>query len=336
MRASWLAPLGSLFGGVATARAALYQKGWLRQSSLKGPVVSVGNLNVGGSGKTPVVALIAKLVKTDGRVVSILSRGYGGSYRGEGLIGADGQRLLADIAGAGDEPVMLARNLPGVVVAVGPRRDLVGRVVERQFGLCVHILDDGFQHFRLARDVDVVCVSRDDLTDLPLPAGRLREAPRALARANAILLQKDGYSAEEWAAARAQLGRERTFLLSRAVLGFFNAAGEEMLRPARAFILSGIARPERLRADLASLGTEVVGHTAFADHHRFTAGDLASVVKDASEGRVDAIVTTEKDLPRLPFIPEAPPLRVMRIAARIEDEAAFFSIVRRGLLKGVR
>jgi len=186
----WLLPLGQIFGGVAACRAALYRKGWIRQARLAGPVisVSVGNLSVGGTGKTPVVARVAELLRDEGQRVAILSRGYRGRFHGEALVVADGERLLASAREAGDEPVMLALALPGVVVAVGKRRDVVGRMVESRFGAVVHVLDDGFQHLRLARDLDLLCVDAGHPGGRPLPAGPLREFPSAARRADAVLL----------------------------------------------------------------------------------------------------------------------------------------------------
>ena len=172
--------LGSLFASAASLRVAAYERGLLRRARLAGPVVSVGNLSVGGSGKTPVVRLVAELLREAGAPVAVLSRGYGGRFRGDALVVGDGRAVTASAEEAGDEPVMLARALPGVVVAVGRRRDVVGRAVEARFGRRVHVLDDGFQHLRLARDLDLVCLDVADLDDRPLPAGRLRERPAAL------------------------------------------------------------------------------------------------------------------------------------------------------------
>src|SRR5207245_11240387 len=154
---------------------------------LASPVISIGNLAVGGRGKTPLVELAAGWLRDAGRPVAILSRGYGGSFRGEALVVSDGERVLAGAAAAGDEPVMLARALPGVVVAVGRDRGRLGRIVESRFGPRVCLLDDGFQHLRLARDLDVVCVEAEDLADRPLPAGGVgaRAPPPARARPHA-------------------------------------------------------------------------------------------------------------------------------------------------------
>ena len=169
-------------------RRTAYEHGWLRRERLAGPVVSVGNLAVGGRGKTPVVARVCEILREEGREVAVLSRGYRGSFRGDCLVVSDGVQILASAAEAGDEPVMLARQLPGVVVAVGPRRARVGQAVEARFGRRVHVLDDGFQHLALHRDLDIVCVEACDLGDVPMPGGRLRESPSALRRADLILL----------------------------------------------------------------------------------------------------------------------------------------------------
>jgi len=327
----WLAPLGALMGGAAALRAALYRRGVFAQARLQGPVISVGNLRVGGSGKTPIVAGLARMLMEAGQRVAILSRGYGGASRAPHLLVSDGVSVLADAATAGDEPVMLARQLPGVVVAVGPRRDLVGRWVEGRLGPRVFLLDDGFQHLCLGRDLDIVCVSPSDLADRPLPAGWLREGRAALDRADVVLLARDGVSDDVIGEARAKVGVDRAFLVRRRARGFFGADGEAQAAPARAFLLSGIARPERFAADVAAAGAAVAGHAAFPDHHSFTAADVESTWARARASGALAIVTTEKDLVRMPPRPDAPPLLVLRIDVEIEDEPRFRSRVMRAL-----
>jgi tetraacyldisaccharide 4'-kinase len=318
----WLAPLGLLFEGATALRAALYRRRVFPQVRLSGPVISVGNLSVGGSGKTPVVGLLARLLMEKGHPVAILSRGYGGSFRGECLVVSDGKSVLAGADTAGDEPVMLARALPGAVVAVGARRDVVGRAVESRFGRRVHLLDDGFQHLRLARNLDVVCVSASDLEDRLLPAGRLRESPAALQRAGLVLLATDGATPAALARAREQLGPERTFLTSREVIGFADTGGAAAPAPRQAFLVSGIARPERLVNDVQAQGVAVVGHAIFADHHRFRGAEVAAAGQRARAAQADALVITEKDAVRFPASAELP-VRVLRIRAAIDDAPRF-------------
>jgi len=312
----WLAPLGAAYGAAGRLRVGLYRRGFLARHRLRGPVISVGNLSVGGSGKTPVVALVAALLVEGGRPVAVLSRGYGGTFSGDALVVSDGSTLLASAREAGDEPVMLARQLPGAVVAVGRRRDVVGRVVEERFGPRVHLLDDGFQHLRLQRDLDLLCASAADFADRPLPAGRLREWPSAAARADAVLLTGDAASAPPgWPA-------ERVFTVRRRVVGFFDRAGAACPPPECPWLLSGIARPERLEQDVEAQGAGrlgVLGASTFPDHHWFSAGDLDGVARAAHLAGADSIVTTAKDLERLPPAWEPEPLRVLRIAAEVDD-----------------
>jgi tetraacyldisaccharide 4'-kinase len=290
-------------------------------------VVSVGNLSVGGSGKTPVVERVARLLRDAGVPVAVLSRGYGGDFRGEALIVSDGERLLARAAEAGDEPVMLARALPGVVVAVGRRRDAVGRAVEARFGRRVHVLDDGFQHLRLQRDLDIVCLDVEDPTDRLLPAGRLREGPAALDRADLVLLTRiESASEGGLAVLEDRFGKERTFRVSRRVVGFRTTDGAPAGPPPRAFLVAAIARPERFERDVTGAGTEVVGRRFFRDHHRFEPAELARVAAQAEAAGANAVVTTAKDAERLDrrLLPGVAVL-VLAIEAVVEDEPRFRS-----------
>jgi len=318
--------LGAAFGAIGALRVEAYRRGLLPRHRLSGPVVSVGNLGVGGSGKTPVVRRVAELLRDAGEPVAVLSRGYGGRFAGASLVVSDGTSVLASATEAGDEPVMLARALAGVVVAVGPRRDAVGRDVEARFGRRVHVLDDGFQHLRLERDLDLVCLDVRDLEDQPLPAGHLRERPAALARADLVLLTRlEAASEAELSALETRTGPDRTFRVERRVAGFRTAAGARAEPPKRAFLVAAIARPERFERDAAAAGVAVVGRAFFRDHHRFSLRELASVAEQARRGGADAIVTTAKDAVRLETVsPFADlPLIVLEVEARVTDEPRF-------------
>ncbi len=314
--------LASAFGAAAALRLAAYERGLLRRHRLAGPVVSVGNLGVGGSGKTPVVRRVAEILRDAGAPVAVLSRGYGGRFRGDALVVSDGRDVLAGAEDAGDEPVMLARALPGVVVAVGSHRDAVGRAVEARFGRRVHVLDDGFQHLRLLRDLDLVCLDVADLDDRPMPAGRLREEPSALCRASLVLLTRtEAATEDELRRLEARTGPERTLRVRRRVVGFRTLDGSPAEAPARAFLLAAIARPERLEADVAARGCRVAGRAFFRDHHRFAAAEVGDVLARAAEAGADAIVTTAKDAVRLPPPRAASaPVLVLEIEAEIAGE----------------
>jgi tetraacyldisaccharide 4'-kinase len=320
----WLAPLGATFGAAAWLRGWLYRSGVVRQERLGGPVVSVGNLAVGGTGKTPVVARVAELLRDDGAAVAVLSRGYGGSFRGEALVVGDGVRVLADAREAGDEPVMLARALPRVVVAVGANRARVGRAVEARFGPRVFVLDDGFQHLRLARDLDLLCIDAERPGARPLPAGPLREFPSAARRADAVLLtQADRVDESALGRLTASFGAERTFRVRRRMLGFFHRDGGTAEAPARPFLVAAIAAPDRFEADVSRMTPAIAGRLFFRDHHVFDASDGQRVLSSAASAGADAIVTTDKDATRLPEIASGIPVLVFRIAAEIREEERF-------------
>jgi len=269
------------------------------------------------------VAALATLLRDAGRPVAVLSRGYGGSFGGECLVVSDGREVRAAAGEAGDEPVMLARELPGVVVAVGRRRDRVGRAVEARFGPRVHLLDDGFQHLRLARDLDLLCVDAEAGLGAPLPAGRLREWPEAASRADLVLLTSaDRAPATRVEALAARFGRRRTLRVRRRVLGFVDASGASVPAPQRPWLLAAIARPERLLVDVRERVATVAGTSFFRDHHVVTAHELQTVAARAQASGADAVVTTAKDAVRMPELRPGPPLVVLRIAAAFEDEAA--------------
>ena len=314
--------LSAAYGAASAWRRGWYARDPLRRHQLQQPVVSVGNLGVGGSGKTPVVVRVAELLMAAGERVSVLSRGYGGSFAGDALVVSDGTSVLASSALAGDEPVMLALALPGAVVAIGPRRDVVGRAVEARFGRRVHVLDDGFQHLRLERDLDLVCLDVRDLEDQPLPAGRLRESPPALARADCILLTRlEAASEQELNALEARLGPARTFRVERRAIGWRTLGGHAAQPPGPAFLLAGIARPERFEHDVAAAGVPVAGRAFFRDHHRFRADELRSVEKQARAAGATALATTAKDAARLDYLPPLEmPVVVLHVGAHVRDE----------------
>ena len=293
--------LSAVYGAAAEWRRAWYASHPNRQRRLARPVISVGNLCVGGAGKTPIVEHLARLLAAGGEHPAILTRGYGRRHAPAGVtIVSDGTQLLAGVDTAGDEPLMLARAVPGVIVAVGADRYLAGRVAERKLGATVHILDDGFQHFQLARDVDLLVTSEHDLGDRPLPAGRLREGLAAAAHAHAALVDA-GYLPAAERVGRA-LGVPRVFLATR-LLGppRMVRSGDTVVVPehSRVFATAAIARPERFFSDLVSAEWQVVGTMPFRDHHQFTPRDVARIAAAAKASSAAIVLTTDKDAVRL-------------------------------------
>src|SRR5204863_5051995 len=292
----------SVYGAAAAWRRRWYTTRPSRRRALARPVVSVGNLRVGGSGKTPLVEHIARLLLAHGERPAILTRGYARRSPRDGVtIVSDGSRVLADLAVAGDEPLMLARALPGVAVLVGADRYLSGCLAERALGATVHLLDDGFQHVSLARDVDLLLASEDDLTDQPLPAGRLRERLTAAAAADALLVTA-GYAAAAERVGRG-LGLDTVFRVTRTIgpPRMVAVPRDSVVVPpaSRVFLVTGIARPDRFEADVAAAGWEIGGAMAFRDHHPFDARDLQKVTAAAKACFAWIILTTEKDAVRL-------------------------------------
>jgi tetraacyldisaccharide 4'-kinase len=294
--------LSSAYGAAAAWRRAWYAADPARQHRLQRPVISVGNLRVGGSGKTPVVEYIARMLLDAGERPAVLTRGYARRIARDGVtVVSDGTRVLADLDAAGDEPLMLARALPGVPVLVGTDRYLSGRLAERRLRATVHVLDDGFQHLELARDVDLLLVAEDDLQDQPLPAGRLRERLSAAAAADAALITA-GYDTAAERIGRA-FGIAQVFRVTRAIGAprTIGATRDSVVIPSgsRVFVVTGIARPDRFIADISSVGWEISGLIEFRDHHRFDARDIRRIAAEAEDAGSAIVLTTEKDAVRL-------------------------------------
>jgi len=322
--------LGSIYAAAAAARRRAYAKPG-RRRGLSQPVVSVGNLRAGGTGKTPAVACLARLLAEMGERPAVLSRGYARRVAPPGVVVvSDGERLRADLDRSGDEPLMLARAVPSARVLVSSDRHLAGRLAETHLGATVHLLDDGFQHLALARGTDLLIIDAEDVErPRTLPAGRLREGLEAAACAHALLVP--GAAGDDASPLAARLGVPRAFTLVRepgpprgidgrpaGPDGAAAAAGG----PVHAF--AGIARPDRFFAELREAGWDVKGVTAFRDHHRYTARDVASLASAARASGAGALVTTEKDAVRLlPFRPLPITVLVAPLVVRIEPAGAF-------------
>jgi tetraacyldisaccharide 4'-kinase len=295
---------------------------------LPNPVVSIGNLVVGGSGKTPVAAMIARMLLEDGERPAILSRGYARRQRLDGVVVvSDGHRVLETPARAGDEPFMLATALPGVPVLVCEDRYVAGQLAHRRFGTTVSILDDGFQHLQLARDVDLLLVSPSDVDDAVLPAGRLREPLAAATAAHALLVPG---STSDAASVSALLGVTPWFTLQ---VRHGELASTAVTRERPVVAVAGIARPERFFAALARDGWQVAERIAFPDHHWFTPADVDRVDVAARTARAAAVLTTDKDFARLAGLPgPRVPWVAVPLHASIEPAGQFRDWLRQRLV----
>ena len=324
-----------LYERAVQIRLGLYRRRILRPQELGCPVVSVGNLTVGGTGKTPVAEMLARELQRRGRRVAILSRGYKSVprpfmqrlrnklFRHLDLfpprIVSDGKDVLLDSRRAGDEPHMLAKNLPGVCVLVDKDRVKSGLHALRHFDSDILLLDDGLQYQRLRHGIDVVLIDRQSPfgNERLLPRGTLREPPANLSRASYIIVTKSGPEPDE-----VLLARLRTLNRTAAIIECSHAPRHwedlktgmkfplDHLRGRHVGALSGIARPESFEEGVRQLGAVVEVSKAFADHHRFTKKEILRFLEWCDRRSLDALVTTEKDAVRFPDIdqPQVPML----------------------------
>lgn len=302
-----------LYSQFVRSRRRYYQRRPDLRRRLSAPVISVGNLTVGGSGKTPLVAEIARMLIEMGERPAILSRGYARRHPSDGVVVvSDGRHVLVGVADAGDEPCMLARAVPGAAVVVCPSRYLAGRVAESRLGCTVHVLDDGFQHLPLDRDVDLLVAPPEDfIRPRTLPFGRFREPLDAAASADALLVPQGGERTPAEMAQRLAVAH---------AFGFRRTIGRPADTPAFAF--AGIAKPERFFADLERAGWRLTGHRSFRDHHSYTPADLDQIDRAARESGAGVLLTTSKDAVRLSER-RAEMLQVVEVPLDVSIEPAF-------------
>ena len=333
-RRSWARPLVPVYAMALRMKEALLRMGFFKRRQLQWPVISVGSLSAGGAGKTPVVIALAKLLAESRWSVDVLTRGYGREGRSM-------ERVQPEVDGAsrrfGDEPTLIAQRV-GVPVWVGAVRFRAGEGAEAERSLgerltnvrSVHLLDDGFQHRQLARAMDIVLVTAEDLDDMLLPAGNLREGFSALRRADVIVVRQDeveDVGKRVWAQMRegAQMWAVRRALRFPAPLFVFGAG----LRP---MAFCAIARPEGFAAMLQDAGCGIVETIAFEDHHRFAITDMERVIAVAKGVNASGFVTTEKDAVKLTQemrarLEEVGPLMIVALDAVFDDKQAVMSTI---------
>ena len=324
------------YHAAVTLRNAAYDRHWARQVRLPCPVVSVGNLTVGGTGKTACVELIARKLAVLGKRVAILSRGYGG-LRGEYWLRSSGQGLevngLARGAdGLADEPQMLAAHLEGVPILVGARRDRSGRRAVAEFGAEALILDDGFQHRRVMRDCDIVLVhARMPLGGWALlPRGPMREPMAALRRAHVVMVTKADEAFETVGALTERLhafnpdaalvtAMHEPVRVTDGISG--ESHGPKRLEGARVGLVSSIGDPAGFEATVQRLHAGVAWHRMFPDHHRYRPEDWDDICAQVRQHAPEAIVTTEKDWVRLRSLatgrPPTVPVWILAVAMKV-------------------
>jgi tetraacyldisaccharide 4'-kinase len=284
--------LDLLYSQIARARRRYYQRRPHLRRRLTAPVISIGNLTVGGSSKTPLAAEVARLLLEMGERPSILSRGYARKIPADGVVVvSDGTRVLEGVERSGDEPQMLAHAVPRAAVLVSSSRYAAGRIAESRLGSTVHVLDDGFQHFDLMRDIDLL-VAPDAADTRTLPFGRLREPLDAASAADALLVESPGLGMQDPAYGRgADLQVSPVFTFTRRLGG--------PLPDRRAFAFAGIAKPERFFDDLENAGWTLTGRRSFRDHHHYSAQEIDEMAGAAKSAGAEVMLTTEKDIVRI-------------------------------------
>jgi len=290
-----------LYGMLVRIRAAAYNHGMLSTKELSVPVISIGNITLGGTGKTPVTVNVAGVLLASGRKPVVLSRGFGRSDRSSVLVVSDGAAKIVDAVSGGDEPVLIAGRLPRVPVVVGADRYRSGSDAIGWFHPDVAILDDGFQHIRLKRDLNIVLVDAVDPfgSGRLFPAGILREPLTALERADVVLVTKADRAVDSELLLKTigQYTRARIFTaryVPRDVMDV--ASGEsrpiDFLAGKQVFAFAGIARPDSFISLLQTMGAVITGTAVYGDHYTYTQSDLASLVRQTGPA---VLVTTEKD-----------------------------------------
>ncbi|MFQ3639932.1 MAG: tetraacyldisaccharide 4'-kinase [Chloracidobacterium sp.] len=323
-------------------RMALYETAYLKPKALTKPVIAVGNITAGGTGKTPLVEYIARYLTDEGHETAVLTRGYGRAATARVVLN-DGQPPPTWMT-AGDEPLMLARRLPDVKIIVGADRHANGRFAETTYGCDVFVLDDGFQHLQLQRDLNILVLDATDPfgNGELLPFGRLREPLYALKRADAIVVTRTDRAFDQSHLLGVLAACESTapvFFAYHDIVGVHELAtrrpqAQRTLVSAPIGLFSALGNPAVFEDDLANLGAKVVFTRRFPDHHRYTAADIAAIVAEAKAAGAQRLVTTEKDAVKVEgFDFGNLPVSVVEIKTMVEDEVGLKSLLLRTIVR---
>lgn len=328
-----LAPLGQVYSLIQQLRAGLYRVGILKSLRLPRPVVSIGNITVGGTGKTPVTAYIARLLLEQGYKVAVLSRGYGGSLEGQTVVVSDGATVMLGPRECGDEPYLLASTVPGLMVVIGTDRYAAGQLAMQQLSPDVFLLDDGFQHLRLGRDLNILLLdsSRPFGNGWTLPAGLLREPAAAARRADLIILTR----CPEGAVVTPLISGKPAFAASHQLVDALPLPGGKPVPLAAlngpAFLaFAGIAQPEFFFSALRDRGINVVHTLSFPDHAGYDRATLEEIGAALQSSGAEYAITTEKDGVKLKQLPveTAAVTYVTRLDIEIDKPADLLALVR--------
>ncbi len=335
MKSIVLPPLSLLYGAVTRTRLSLYRRGTFHTTKLDRPVISIGNITTGGTGKTPLVEYVARTLASQGKKVCILTRGYGRKDPHLQVIVSDGYGVLASPSEAGDEPHLLATKLTGLAAVISSAdRIAAGREAIKDFGTDCFVLDDGFQHLRLARDLNVVTI---DATNpwgggRLLPHGRLRESVEGMSRADCVVITRcdqvesvDGLQDEISQLTRGKPIFESQMRLVR--VSPLKNGGESLAPPTRVGAFCAVGNPGSFLNMLRQAGYELAADRAFPDHHVYSQEEIDAVSRAARDAGAEVLVTTAKDAVKLRTLSFSIPCYVVEIEIAIDDQKAFSRLV---------
>jgi len=313
-----LSGVAALYGTGVRFRKIAYRKGWLHMEKLPCYVISIGNITLGGTGKTPMAIYLAELIHSSGYRVAIVSRGYGGSAESEGGVVSDGKHVFMPASACGDEPLMMARTLKNIPVLVGRNRYRTGREALKRFSPDVILLDDAFQHIQLERDLDLVLLDAEKPigNGRMFPRGVLREKKEGLQRSSAVVLTRAGersgpamktissylqtkpiFRCDHQAYIAAVISEKAKTGATRALTE--GKPGMDVLKECRGDVFSAIADNQRFRRTMEQTGCWICGSAFFQDHHRYSRTDLETIMDAARNSNAELMVTTEKDYARI-------------------------------------
>jgi tetraacyldisaccharide 4'-kinase len=337
-------PFGYLYGAVANLRNALYEKGFFKSFSLGAPTVSIGNITVGGTGKTPLAAFVAEVLAENGERVCILTRGYRRENPGERVIVSDGERVLADVRQAGDEPFELARKLSGKAVIIADKNRVeAGRWARKKFGITAFVLDDGFQHLRVRRDLDIVCIDASNPFGnyKILPNGILREPLQNLIRADAIVITRANLAVnlEALKSEISNLNKNSPIFTSinrisdLIELNEFHAKIQnpkskiQNPKSKNSLAFCALGNPNNFFEQLKQENFNLTATEIFADHHFYTQNDIARLESKAKQNKAEMLLTTAKDGVKLEKLKFSMPCYVVENKLAFDAESEFRQMV---------
>ncbi len=325
-----LSPASLLFGAVAKTRRTLYAKGFLKSNKLAAKVISVGNITVGGTGKTPLVVFIAKVLAEKGEKVCILTRGYGRENANQRLLVSDGEKILANVKESGDEPFESAEKLLGIsLVLADKNRASAGTWAIKNLGITAFILDDGFQHIQLERNLNIVCIDATNPfgNGKLLPAGILREPLESLKRADVIVVTRANLMETGELRIENLLSEIKQFTDSPIFISQNKIILNSQFLNLNSFAFCGLGNPENFFSQLRQDNFNVVATKIFRDHHNYSQQDADEIGQIAKENNAEILLTTAKDAVKLRNLKFELPLEIVESELIFDDEQGFKKLI---------